>query len=209
MTLFRLEGVSFRALRDIDIQIPFGASCVFGPSGAGKSTLLRLLNRLADPERGVVFFEGRDVRELDPLDLRRRAVLVQQLPSPIPGSVSDNIAYGAGLLNRQVDVDRLLEHVALPRSHRDHDAHRLSVGEQQRLMLARALALEPEVLLLDEPTSALDEAARDAVEATLSHLRDDLGVSLVLVTHDRPQAERLAQHFVELEAGRVREPVAA
>ena len=83
----------------------------------------------------------------------------------------------------------------------------LSVGEQQRLMLARALALEPEALLLDEPTSALDAAARDAVEATLTHLRDDLGVSLVLVTHDRDQAERLADHFVELDRGRVKEVV--
>jgi ABC-type sulfate/molybdate transport systems ATPase subunit len=71
-------------------------------------------------------------------------------------------------------------------------------------MLARALALEPEALLLDEPTSALDAAAREAVEATLTHLRDDLGVSLVLVTHDRDQAERLADHFVELDHGRVK-----
>jgi putative ABC transport system ATP-binding protein len=151
-----------------------------------------------------VFFEGHDVRELDPLDLRRRAVLVQQLPTPIAGTVTDNIAYGARLLNRQVDAERLLDHVALPRIYHDRDAHRLSVGEQQRLMLARALALEPDVLLLDEPTSALDETARDAVEATLSHLRDDVGVSLVLVTHDRAQAERLVDHFVELEGGRVR-----
>jgi putative ABC transport system ATP-binding protein len=98
----------------------------------------------------------------------------------------------------------LLEHVALPRVYRDRDAQRLSVGEQQRLMLARALALEPEALLLDEPTSALDERSRAQVEATLTHLRDDLGVSLVVVTHDRLQAERLADRFVELEAGRVR-----
>ena len=185
-------------------ELPPGATCVWGPSGAGKSTLLRLLSRLADPERGRVFFEERDVRELDPLELRRRAVLVQQLPAPIPGTVAKNVRYGARLLHRDVDVERLLEHVALPHGYRDRDALRLSVGEQQRLMLARALALEPEALLLDEPTSALDERSRAQVEATLTHLRDDLGVSLVVVTHDRLQAERLADHFVELEAGRVR-----
>jgi putative ABC transport system ATP-binding protein len=204
VTLFRLEGVTFRALRDVSAELPRGASCVWGPSGAGKSTLLRLLNRLADPESGRVLFEDRDVRDLDPLELRRRAVLVQQLPSPIPGTVSDNVCYGARLLRRQTDVVRLLEHVALPRSCRDRDARRLSVGEQQRLMLARALALEPDALLLDEPTSALDERSRGQVESTLTHLRDDLGVSLVLVTHDRGQAERLAEHFIELDAGRIR-----
>jgi ABC-type iron transport system FetAB ATPase subunit len=204
VSLFRLEDVTFRALNGVSAELPAGASCIWGPSGAGKSTLLRLLNRLADPEQGRVLFEGRDVRELDPLVLRRRAVLVQQLPAPIPGTVEDNVAYGARLLNRQVDAERLLEHVALPRSYRDRDARRLSVGEQQRLMLARALALEPDALLLDEPTSALDEAARDAVEATLLHLCGDLGVSLVLVTHDRAQAGRLTDHVVELEAGRLR-----
>jgi putative ABC transport system ATP-binding protein len=204
VTLFRLENVSFRALRDVTAELPRGASCIWGPSGAGKSTMLRLLNRLADPERGRVVFEGRDVRDVDPLELRRRAVLVQQLPAPIPGTVADNVSYGARLLRREADVDRLLDHVALPRSYRDRDAHRLSVGEQQRLMLARALALEPDALLLDEPTSALDEAARDQVEATFAHLRDELGVSLVLVTHDRAQAERIATRFVELEAGRIR-----
>jgi putative ABC transport system ATP-binding protein len=205
MSLFRLEQVSFRSLRDVSAELPHGASCVWGRSGAGKSTLLRLLNRLVDPDAGRVLHEGRDVRALDPLELRRRAVLVQQLPAPIPGTVADNVSYGARLLGRTTDVGRLLEHVALPRDYASRDAFRLSVGEQQRLMLARALALEPQALLLDEPTSALDEAARATVEDTLEHLRDDLGVSLVLVTHDLEQAERLADWFVELEAGRVRE----
>jgi putative ABC transport system ATP-binding protein len=195
--------VTFRSLTGVNAELPRGSTCVWGPSGAGKSTLLRLLNRLADPERGRVLFEGRDVRELDPLALRRRAVLVQQLPAPIPGTVGANVAYGARLLHKTVDIEQLLEHVALPADYRRRDVGRLSVGEQQRLMLARALALEPEALLLDEPTSALDAAARDAVEATLVHLRE-LGVSLVLVTHDRAQAERLADHFVELDGGRVR-----
>jgi ABC-type multidrug transport system ATPase subunit len=206
VTLYRLEDVTFRALRDVTAELPRGATCVWGPSGAGKSTLLRLLNRLADPERGRVLFAGRDVRELDPLALRRRAVLVQQLPAPIPGTVGANVAYGARLLHRQVDVERLLEHVGLPTAYRRRDVGQLSVGEQQRLMLARALALEPEALLLDEPTSALDAGSRDQVEGTLSHLRDDLGVSLVLVTHDRAQAERLADRFVELDRGRVQVP---
>jgi putative ABC transport system ATP-binding protein len=204
VTLFALEDVCFRALKNVSAELPRGTSCVWGHSGAGKSTLLRLLNRLGDPESGRVLFDGRDVRELDPLALRRRAVLVQQLPTVLPGTVHANVVYGAQLQQREVDVAALLEHVALPPAYGETDARLLSVGEQQRLVLARALALEPEVLLLDEPTSALDEVARRQVEATLEHLCGDLGVSLVLVTHDRAQAERLADHFVELDRGSIR-----
>ena len=101
-------------------------------------------------------------------------------------------------------MHRALALVGLDAAYAPREAASLSVGEQQRVMLARALALDPEVLLLDEPTSALDAASRRAVEATLSHLRKELDVSLVLVTHDRDQAERLADSFVELDRGRVR-----
>jgi putative ABC transport system ATP-binding protein len=209
VTLFRLEGISLRrgatvVLDGLDCELGMGATCVWGPSGAGKSTLLRLLNRLADPDRGRVLFHGDDVRSLDVLALRRRVVLAPQLPSPFPGTVADNVLYGPRLAHRSADVPRMLELVALPRAYVDRDAAQLSVGEQQRLMLARALALEPEVILLDEPTSALDETAREVVEETLLHLRDEIDVSLVVVTHDLEQGRRLADWVVALEGGRVR-----
>jgi putative ABC transport system ATP-binding protein len=172
-----------------------------GPSGSGKSTLLRLLNRLADPDEGVVRIDGEDVRALDVLELRRRAVLVPQLPAPLPGSVADNVRFGPSLVGRDIDVEPCLERAGLDRSYADREAGRLSVGEQQRVMLARALALEPEVLLLDEPTSALDESARDESERTLAGLRDV--ASIVLVTHDRAQAERLTTRTVGIRDGSV------
>jgi putative ABC transport system ATP-binding protein len=175
---------------------------VLGPSGSGKSSLLRLLNRLADADSGTVRFEGRDVRELDPLELRRRACLVPQLPAPVEGTVSDNVSLGPSLCGRDADVGRALEHAGLDRSFADRRPERLSVGEQQRVMLARALALEPEVLLLDEPTSALDEAARAGVERTLVELGAQTGLSMLVVTHDRGQAKRLAPRIVELRDGR-------
>ena len=185
-------------LRDLDVTIEPGATALLGPSGSGKSTLLRLLNRLADPDSGQILFHGDDVRALDPLDLRRRACLVPQLPAPFPGTVADNVRYGPGLCGREANVERCLELAGLDGSYADRDASRLSVGEQQRLMLARALALEPEVLLLDEPTSALDEAAKAGVERTLSELAREN--SMVVVTHERGQAERQASKVVELTA---------
>lgn len=190
-------------LRGVDLEIGAGATALLGPSGSGKSTLLRLLNRLADPDGGVVRFRGEDVRELDPLELRRRATLVPQLPAPLPGTVAENVRYGPSLCGRAADVSRALELAGLGDGYAGRDAAELSVGEQQRVMLARALALEPEVLLLDEPTSALDEEATAGVERTLRDLAGRLDAAIVLVTHDRGQAERLADRTVELRDGRV------
>ena len=182
------------------MSIPSGSTALLGPSGSGKSTLLRLLNRLADPDAGVVRFHGTDVRELDPLDLRRRVGLVPQLPAPVPGSVADNVCFGPRLEGREIDPEGPVRLAGLDPSFLDRDASRLSVGEQQRVMLARALALEPEVLLLDEPTASLDPTATGAVEDALRGLHD---VSLVLVTHSRDQADRLTERTIRLRDGRV------
>jgi putative ABC transport system ATP-binding protein len=188
-------------LHDVSFRVEPGATALLGPSGSGKSTILRLLNRLADPDQGVVRMHGEDVRDEDVLALRRRAVLVPQLPAPLPGTVTENVRYGPSLIGRTVDVEPLLDRAGLNGSYADREASQLSVGEQQRVMLARALALEPEVLLLDEPTSALDERARDEIERTLRELRER--VSIVLVTHDGAQAERLTTSTVRIQAGQV------
>ena len=182
------------------LSIPPGATAIVGPSGSGKSTLLRLLNRLADPDEGVVRFHGRDVRELDPLELRRQVGLVPQLPAPVPGTVAENVRLGPKLHGYEVDPLPPLRLAGLDEAFLERDASRLSVGEQQRVMLARALALEPEVLLLDEPTASLDDAATAAVEQALGGLR---AVSFVLVTHDPRQADRLAERTIRLSAGSV------
>lgn len=206
-TAFELDGVSLSragndVLRDLTARIPSGATCVAGPSGSGKSTLLRLLNRLSDTESGVVRYRGRDVRDLDPLSLRREVVLVPQLPAPLEGTVEDNIQFAAGLAGKEPDVDRRLELAGLSADFAGRDASKLSVGEQQRVMLARALALEPEVLLLDEPTSALDPDTTSSIEATMADLRERLDLDLVWVTHDLAQAERVSQWLIRIEAGR-------
>jgi putative ABC transport system ATP-binding protein len=190
-------------LDDVTFGIGEGATCIAGPSGAGKSTLLRLLNRLADPQSGRVIYEGKDVRDYDPLALRREVSLVPQLPALIDGTVHDNVAYGPRLAGRSFNARSCLELAGLNPDFESRDSSKLSVGEQQRVMLARALALEPRVLLLDEPTSALDQAARDAVEGTLRRLRARTAISIVVVTHDIAQARRLADYVVRIDAGRV------
>jgi putative ABC transport system ATP-binding protein len=206
--LFELDDVSYSrggklVLRDVSVRLPVGASSVVGPSGSGKSTLLRLLNRLADPDSGRVVYEGTDVRERDPLELRREVSLVPQLPALIEGSVHDNVAYGPRLAGHSFDARSCLELAGLDPAFEDRDSAKLSVGEQQRVMLARALALDPRVLLLDEPTSALDQTARDAVEATFRGLRERTAISIVVVTHDMAQARRLADYVVRIEEGSV------
>ena len=203
--IFELEGIRLArdgrpVLRDVTLSIRSGSTALLGPSGSGKSTLLRLLNRLADPDEGAVRFHGTNVCELDPLELRRRVGLVPQLPAPVAGSVAENVCFGPRLHGEEIDPEGPVRQAGLDASFLERDASRLSVGEQQRVMLARALALEPEVLLLDEPTASLDSVATAAVEGALGNLQ---GVSLVLVTHDRAQAERLAERTVELHDGRV------
>jgi len=206
--LFELRDVILsrgdrRVLDAVSADVHEGATAIVGPSGSGKSTLLRLLDRLADPDAGTIAYRGRPLADYDPLGLRREVALVPQLPALLEGTVASNLSYAAGLAGKELDVGRCLGHAGLDPGFAERDVGKLSVGEQQRAMLARALAQEPRVLLLDEPTSALDHAARDAIEATLTRLRGELDISLVVVSHDPEQARRLAERAVRLQAGRV------
>ncbi len=205
--LFELSEVSLtrgdrRVLDSVSAAVPVGVTAIVGPSGAGKSTLLRLLDRLVDPDAGTIAYRGRPLAGYEPLSLRREVSLVPQLPALLEGTVRSNLAYAAGLAGKDLDPDRCLRLAGLDPDFASRDVAKLSVGEQQRVMLARALAQEPAVLLLDEPTSALDELARDAIEATLAQLRRELDISIVLVSHDPGQARRLADWVVRLERGR-------
>jgi putative ABC transport system ATP-binding protein len=206
--LFELREVSLRrggrqVLDSVGAEISAGATAIVGPSGSGKSTLLRLLNRLVDPEAGTISYRERPLDAHEPLALRREVSLVPQLPALLVGTVESNLRYAAGLAGKELDAGRCLALAGLDAEFAHRDVAELSVGEQQRAMLARALSQEPRVLLLDEPTSALDPAARDAVEATLADLRKRLEISLIVVSHDPEQARRLAERAVRLEGGRV------
>ena len=190
-------------LKGVDAGIPDGRiTAVVGPSGAGKSTLLRAINRLIEPSSGEVYLDGEPTSGLDPLDLRRRIGMVFQIPALFGGSVEEAVLYGARLSGKGADPRRLLEMVGLGASLAERDPQALSVGQQQRVSIARSLALEPEALLLDEPTSALDEAARSRIERLVTDLNDRLGLTMVFVTHDLSQVERIADHVALLAGGR-------
>ena len=184
-----VNGDSGPILERFSARIPAdGLTAMVGPSGAGKTTLLRLLNRLDDPDAGDVLLDGRDVRSYDVLELRRRVQYVGQVPVPFPGTVADNVG---------AEAEALLPRVGLPLQLATRDADRLSVGEAQRMCLARALARHPECLLLDEPTSALDTASKAGVESLIRSLADD-GLTVVMVTHDPRQAEELADRVLRV-----------
>ena len=198
---------TYRALKNINIRIRERAvTALIGPSGCGKSTFLRCLNRMNDfvegvHVRGKVLLDGEDIYDArtDPVELRKRVGMVFQTPNPFSMSVYDNVAYGPrlhGIRNRQeLDgiVEKALVKAALYGEVKDRlyrPAQGLSGGQKQRLCIARALAVDPEVLLMDEPTSALDPVSTARVEELVKELKREYTV--VIVTHNMQQAARVS-----------------
>jgi phosphate transport system ATP-binding protein len=204
------------AVKSVSLPVRQGeVLAMIGPSGCGKTTLLRSLNRLTELTRtarleGRILLDDVDIRAIEPTLLRRRVTMVFQQPNPFPMSVFDNIAYvlreqGSRRARRkslEPKVHSALERAGLfeeVKDNLDHPALRLSGGQQQRLCIARALAAEPEVLLLDEPCSALDPQSTQVIEDLIVHLRDD--VAVVIVTHNLQQAYRVADHVAFMYLG--------
>ena len=190
-------------LRGVTFAVQAGeVFSVVGPSGAGKSTLLRTINRLVESTAGNIFLDGAPIEEINPLELRRRIGMVFQLPALFGDTVEDAVLYGVRLAGKRADVERLLGLAGLAPSLASRNPQSLSVGQQQRVSIARALALEPEVLLMDEPTSALDQVARQRIEDLIGQLNKELGLTIVVVSHALDQVERIADRVVLLIDGR-------
>jgi phosphate transport system ATP-binding protein len=208
---------SQHALKSISADVPArGITAIIGPSGCGKSTLLKSLNRLLEENdevrvTGRVLLDGEDIYRsgVDVTEVRTRVGLLAPKPFPLPMSIYENVAYGPRIHRRrngnghldQVVRRHLLE-AGLWEEVEDRlqaPASRLSTGQQQRLCLARALAVEPEALLCDEPTSALDPISAQRIEAQLLALKEKM--TIVVVTHLLRQARRLADHVIFLWLG--------
>ena len=205
-------------LKNIDAQIPTNKiTVIMGPSGCGKTTLMKSLNRLTDlnPEAhvsGTIRIDNEDILQTkdDITLIRKKMGLLAQRPYPLPMSIYNNIAYGLRISGRRKKkiLDRRVEHylrqVSLWEEVKDRlkePAGRLSIGQQQRLCLARGLAVGPEIILADEPTSALDPISSQAIEAQFNILKKNY--TIVLVTHILRQARRLADHLIFMYLGEV------
>lgn len=202
-------------LHEISLELGPGEMVALrGPSGAGKSTLLRAVAGLVDPTAGDVALEGRSAAEVGWPAFRRRVVLVDQESVVLPGTVRDNLARPFAYRSSpgafpEARARELLDRILLGADRLPQEARSLSVGQRQRLALARALLLDPAVLLLDEPTSALDAEAAQAVEALLIETAA-AGVAALIVTHGQEQARRLCVRTLDLAPHRaVREAAVA
>ncbi|CAL5040259.1 unnamed protein product [Urochloa decumbens] len=194
-------------LRGVDLDVPRGVVMgVIGPSGSGKSTLLRALNRLWEPAPGAVFLDGADICGLDVRALRRRVGMLFQRPAMFDGTVAYNVRYGPQLRGKKLteaEVQNLLTLADLDPTMSSKLATELSVGQAQRVALARTLANEPEVLLLDEPTSALDPISTENIEDTIVRLKKTRGLTTVIVSHSVKQIQRIADLVCLLVAGEI------
>jgi putative ABC transport system ATP-binding protein len=206
------DGGVFTILSSIDLAIEEGSfTAIVGPSGGGKSTLVRLLNRLDDPTSGRILFRGRDITAIDPLSLRRRIGLVLQKPHMFEGTVLENLRLPFRFAGKKIEspneqrLQDALDICQLPGDILNQTARNLSFGQQHRLSLARALLLEPEVILLDEPTSALDRPTADRLGETLRQIGRQLHLTIVMVTHDLRLAGRVANRLAYIEKGRLLE----
>jgi phosphate transport system ATP-binding protein len=206
------------AVRDISFPIhKHEITALIGPSGCGKSTLIRSLNRMNDlipgaTVEGTILYHGEDLYapQVDPVEVRKRIGMVFQKPNPFPKSIYDNIAFGPRVLGMKGDMDGIVERAlrrgALWDEVKDRlksNAFGMSGGQQQRLCIARALAIEPDVILMDEPCSALDPISTSRIEDLMTELKEHY--SIVIVTHNMQQAARVSDRTafftVELDEG--------
>ena len=219
LTLITFDGVSKRfpdgtaAIEDLDLVVPEGQVVVLvGPSGCGKTTTMRLVNRMVEPTAGRVLLDGTDVRDVPPHELRRRiGYVIQQIGLFPHRTAAQNIATvpelcGWDRARTSVRVAELLAMVGLPESAADRYPHQLSGGQRQRVGVARALAVDPPVLLMDEPFGAVDPVVRGQLQDELLRLQAAVRKTIVFVTHDIDEALKLGDRIAVMSApGRVRQ----
>ena len=221
--MIRLESLTKRwdngqvAVDSLDLVVGEGEiTMLVGPSGCGKTTTLRMVNRLIEPTSGRIFLDGDDVTGADPVELRRRIGYVIQQVGLFPHlTVADNVATVPRLLKWDKErirtrVDELLELVGLePSRYRRRYPHQLSGGQRQRVGVARALGVDPPVLLMDEPFGAIDPITRDRLQGEFLRLQAEVGKTVVFVTHDLDEAVRLGDRIAVLREGGVLEQYAS
>lgn len=201
----------FVAVDDLTIEFKSGETIVLiGPSGCGKTTTLRMINRLIEPTEGSIYVNDTDISKIDPVELRRNmGYVIQQIGLFPHMSIAQNVGLVPYLKDwdeskRKQRVEELLEFVGMPASKFYHRyPNELSGGQQQRIGVARALAADPEIILMDEPFGALDPITRATLQDELLHMQDKLGKTIIFVTHDMDEALKLADKIAIMKDGKV------
>ena len=214
--MIKLESITksygeLTAVKDLTLEVKEGEFVVLlGPSGCGKTTTLKMINRLIIPTSGRIYVEGQDISTVNPIELRRQIGYVIQRIGLLPHmTISDNIALVPRLKGWSKDkrikrADELLDMVDLdPETYRDKYPHQLSGGERQRVGVARALAVDPPILLMDEPFGALDPITRVQLQDEFLKLEEQVKKTVVFVTHDMDEAVRLADRIVIMDDGQL------
>ncbi|MEW6651162.1 MAG: phosphate ABC transporter ATP-binding protein PstB [Chloroflexota bacterium] len=205
---------SSHALKNLTMDIhPGKVTALIGPSGCGKTSFLRTINRMNEMIKGCkvtgqITLDGENVLDIDPNLLRRRVGMVFQKPNPFPMSIRDNILYGIEAAKKKVDHEAIVRESMIRASNWDElkdrlkdNAMRLSLGQQQRVCIARCLAIDPEVILMDEPTASLDPTSAAKVEATILAMKEQYTV--VIVTHNMQQARRISDYTAFMFLGEI------
>lgn len=194
-------------LNNLNLEVKKGEIIsLVGPSGSGKSTLLRCINRLIEIDQGKITFNNKDIKEINPINLRRNIVLVHQESIMLPGTVYDNVSYGPTLkgINDKKNIIKCIEESGLSTDFIDKNAQKLSGGEKKRVALARSLALKPKILLLDEPTSGIDPKKVKTVEKNIIDFSKHRNLTVLWVTHYIEQAKRVSNRIANLKEGTIK-----
>lgn len=205
---FILSNVKYKnilSIKDLHIK-PAQVTCFTGHSGSGKTTLLRMLNKMTSPDAGEILFFGKDIAQLNSVQLRRKIVMLPQTPIVFPGNIRDNLLKGCEFAElttpKEQDLAEILKVVHLEKELEDQ-AHRLSGGEKQRLALARVLLMDSQVLLLDEPSSALDRETEELVFSEVIRYVLNTHKTLIMISHSEDMAYKFSDTVIELVKGQI------
>lgn len=193
-------------IKNINLTVKKGEILTLvGPSGSGKSTLLRCINRLIEPDSGTIYFNNEEYHKVPIFELRKKIILVLQESIMFPGTVRENILFGVNLQQRKhtISINQSILDAGLSESILEKNAEKLSGGEKKRVALARALALQPDILLLDEPTSGVDPKNIQTVEQNILTFTKQRFLTVLWVTHNIDQAKRVSNRIANVKDGTI------
>lgn len=208
--MFEIKDLKYKNILNIKyLAIPeHKINCIVGQSGSGKTTLMRMLNKLISPDAGTILFEGKNLFNIDSVELRRKVVMLPQAPILFDGSIRENLQIGLKFAEKNEATEavmlEVLKVVHLNKS-LDENADKLSGGEKQRLSLGRIILLNPDVFLLDEPSSALDEDTEQLIIKAVVEYSKKNNKTVIMVTHSKKVASTFADNIIEIKSGQIME----